>query len=119
MPSTSYGNQPPHNGPGYYPMGTSTHQPPGTSLQQPSYGMPSSSQHQQPMAGPTSSMGMVKQPDQFAVHGGMSAGMVSGGGMMPNSQTISAMTGPPLTSGQMMNTTGKSLSEHTSFLHTV
>ena len=78
MPSTSYGNQPPHNGPGYHLMGTST--------QQQQYGVGASSQYQQPLAGP---MPPGKPPEQFPGYGGMSGGMMSGGGM-------TAMAGPPL-----------------------
>lgn len=96
MPSTSYASQPPHNGPGHYPMGTSTHQQPATSLHQQYYGAPASSQHQQPLAGP---MPPGKQPEQFPGH---AAGMMSGGG-------VPAMGGPPLSSSQVpaMNSAGK------------
>ena len=96
MPSSSYANQPPHNGPGHYPMGPSTHQPPATSLhQQQYYGAPTSSHHQQSLAGP---MPSGKQPEQFPGH---APGMMSGGGVPP-------MGGPPLSSGQMpaMNIAG-------------
>ena len=96
MPSASYGNQPPQNGPGHYPM---QQQPPAASLQQQHHGVPALSQ---PLAGP---MPSGKQPEQFPGHGGMSAGMVSGGGVPP-------MTGPPLSSGQMpaMSSTGNYIS---------
>ena len=90
MPPTSYGNQPPHNGPGYHPVGTSAQQQPITSLHQQQhqqYGVGALSQHQQPMAGP---MPPGKPPEQFpGGYGGMSGGMMSAGGM-------SAMAGPPL-----------------------
>ena len=88
MPSTSYGNQPPQNGPGQYPMGASMHQPAATQFHQQHHGAPTLSQ---PLAGP---MPSGKQPEQFPGHGGMSAGMMSGGG-------VPAMAGPSLNSGQM------------------
>ena len=69
-------------------MGTSAQQPSITSLnQQQQYGVGASSQYQQPLAGP---MPPGKPPEQqFAGYGGMSGGMMSGGGM-------TAMAGPPM-----------------------
>ena len=103
MLSTSYANQPPYNGPGHYPIGASTHQPPP---HQQYYGVPPSSQHQQPLAGP---MPSGKQPEQFPGH---APAMMSGGG-------VPAMTGPPLNSGQMppMNNTGKMFVHHIVFIY--
>ena len=71
------------------------------------YGVPPSSQHQQPLGGPVPS---GKQPEQFPGH---AAGMMGGGEM-------SVMAGPPLIRGQMppMSSAGK-VFVHTSPSHTI
>ena len=75
-------------------MGPSSHQPTASLHQQP-YGPPASSHHQGGL--PPSG----KQPEQFPGHGGMMGGV-----------GMSAMAGPPMSSGQMpaMNTAGEVLS---------